>query len=229
MQKHVIVTGGTRGIGRAIVEELARDYRVTVLWRSTEPMALPRGVTSVRVDLSSVAQCQSILDHLPEGPIHGLVNNAGSFAPSDISGFDAGPVLDMVQVNVVAPALILAAMLPRMGPGSRVVNISSVNAELPPMGGMLYGASKAALNAWTKGAAKELGPKGICVNAVAPGAVNTPESPRSPELTAKFEALTALGQLATPSDIAGTALFLMGDAASHITGEVIRVSGGYRL
>ncbi|MEM1237212.1 MAG: SDR family oxidoreductase [Pseudomonadota bacterium] len=229
MDKRIIITGGTRGIGRAIVKELSADYRVTAVWHSTEPEGLPENVATVRADLRSETGCQDILAQLSDGPVHGLVNNAGYFAASEISGFDAQDVLAMMHVNAVAPAQLLAALLPRMDAGSRVVNISSVNADLPPMGAALYGASKAALNAWTQGAAKELGPRGITVNAVAPGAVNIPEAPRSPDLTAKFEELTALGQLASTKDIANTVRFLLSDAASHITGEVIRVSGGYRL
>lgn len=93
----------------------------------------------------------------------------------------------------------------------------------------MFGASKAALELWTRGMAKELGPRGIRVNAVAPGAVNDPQNPRPPELAAEFEKLTALGRLPSPSDIAAAVCFLAGDGASFITGEVLTVSGGYRL
>ena len=94
---------------------------------------------------------------------------------------------------------------------------------------MLYGASKAALDLWTRGTAKELGPRGIRVNAVAPGAVNTPEQPRDAALTQAFTEQTALGRLATPQDIASAVRYLSSDAAAAITGEVLTVSGGYRL
>ena len=121
------------------------------------------------------------------------------------------------------------AALPHLQPGAVIVSISSVNAVLPPQGAAIYGASKAALDLWTRGMAKELGPRGIRVNAVAPGAVNIAEAPRDPELTRRFEEMTALGRLARAEDIAAAVRFLASDAASAITGEVLTVSGGYRL
>ncbi|MEO0677207.1 MAG: SDR family oxidoreductase [Pseudomonadota bacterium] len=230
--KTVIVTGGATGIGRGIVERLAPEYRVLALWHQHAPDALPDGVMTVRGDLTTAAGLEAILAEINaqvDGPIHGLVNNAGLVAESPMDGFDPEPVQAMFQLNTIVPALLLAGVLPRMEAGASVVNISSVNADLPPKGAALYGASKAALNTWTKGAAKELGPRGIRVNALAPGAVNTPEKPRSEELTAAFAGLAALGRVGAPNDIAGVVAFLLSDEAAYLTGEVVRVSGGYRL
>ena len=131
--------------------------------------------------------------------------------------------------SVLAPAALLSAALPHLGAGAAIVNISSVNAVLPPKGASVYGASKAALNLWTRAMAKELGPRGIRVNAVAPGAINIPEAPRSDDLTALFVKDTALGRIGTPRDIARAVRFLAGEAAAFVTGEVLTVSGGYRL
>ena len=100
---------------------------------------------------------------------------------------------------------------------------------LPPEGAALYAASKAALNNWTKALANELGPKGIGVNAVAPGAVNTPDEPRPAEVVQMFADATALGRIADPRDIADAVAFLASDKARFITGEVLTVAGGYRL
>ncbi|MEM9435896.1 MAG: SDR family oxidoreductase [Pseudomonadota bacterium] len=229
MPQHILVTGGTYGIGRGIAEDLAKDHRVTVFWHRTEPVDLPNGVGARQVDLRDFeASAEAVRDVARDG-LHGIVNNAGALAQSAVDGFEPAPVQGMFDLNVIAPAVLLAAALPHMERGAAVVNISSVNADLPPMGAALYGASKAALNVWTRGAAKELGPRGIRVNAVAPGAVNVPEAPRSEELTAKFADLKALGRVGAPDDIAGVVRFLLSDAARFITGEVIRVSGGYRL
>ena len=225
----IIVTGGTRGIGRGIVEALAAEHRVVAFWNSTAPRDLPAGVASLQADLSAAEACRTAIATLPEGEITGIVNNAGLVTPSAIEGFDAAAIEKMFAVNTIAPAILLAEALPRMGAGASVVNISSVNADLPPMGAAFYGASKAALNLWTRAAAKELGPKGIRVNAVAPGASNTPDNNRSDELTARFVELTALGRVGAPADIAGVVRFLMSPDAAFISGEVIRVSGGYRL
>ncbi len=145
----------------------------------------------------------------------------------DLGNYDAHDIAvckALFQMDVSFPAA-----LPHLGLGERVVNISSVNAVLPPMGAAIYGASKAAQNLWTRAMAKELGPRGIRVNAVAPGAVNTPEAPRPEALTRAFEELTALGRLATPRDIAAAVRFLASDAAGAITGHVLDVNAGYRL
>jgi len=123
----------------------------------------------------------------------------------------------------------LAAALPHLQSGAAVVNISSVNAVLPPKGAALFGASKAALNLWTRAMAKELGSKGIRVNAVAPGAINIAENPRPAGLTELFVKETALGRIGTPQDIARAVRFLASEDARFVTGEVLTVSGGYRL
>lgn len=148
---------------------------------------------------------------------------------SPVSSFDEGTFREMNDINVLAPHGLLAAALPHLQKGASIVNISSVNAVLPPKGAALYGASKAALDLWTRAMAKELGSSGIRVNAVAPGAVNIPEAPRDATLTRAFVEMTALGRLALPSDIAAAVRFLASDAASAITGEILTVSGGYRL
>jgi NAD(P)-dependent dehydrogenase (short-subunit alcohol dehydrogenase family) len=97
------------------------------------------------------------------------------------------------------------------------------------MGAAAYSASKAALNCWTKAMAKELGPRGIRVNAVAPGATERLESPRSPDLIKLFVEMTALGRIGVTDDIAAAVRFLARDAANFVTGESLNVNGGYRL
>jgi 3-oxoacyl-[acyl-carrier protein] reductase len=163
------------------------------------------------------------------GRLDVIVNNAGSVVPSSPDACDLQALSQMLAINLLAPQALLAAALPYLKPGASVISISSVHAVLPPMGAALYGASKAGLNTWTRGIAKELGPRGIRANAVAPGAVNTDDRPRDPDLTAKFEDLTAMGRLAGAGDIAQAVRFLASEAASSITGEILTVSAGYRL
>lgn len=231
MSKVALVTGGARGIGRAIALELARDHRVAITWRSTEPQGLPDDVLTIRADLARpdaparvVAQ---VVAHF--GGLDVIVNNAGQVAMSPAEGFDPVAAQGILAVNLVAPAALLSAALPHLRPGAAVVNISSINAALPPRDASVYGASKAGMNLWTRAMAKELGPRGIRVNAVAPGAINTPEEPRPTALTRQFVEETALGRIGRPDDIARAVRFLSGDAAGFITGEVLTVSGGYRL
>ena len=157
------------------------------------------------------------------------MNNAGTIAGSPVDSFDQDAFRGIFDVNVLASHGLVAAALPYLGHGASVIGISSVNAVLPPKGAAVYGASKAALDLWTRAMAKELGQHGIRVNAVAPGAVNTTHAPRDAALTQAFIDMTALGQLAEPSDIADAVCFLASERARAITGEVLTVSGGYRL
>lgn len=234
MTKVALVTGGARGIGRAIAAEFLRDHRVAITWRTTEPGSgapKPGDWLPIRADLRDAAGAGAVIDAVIArfGRLDVIVNNAGVIAMSPLEACDAGAALDNFAVNVVAPAALLAAALPHLKPGAAVVSVSSVNAVLPPKGAALYGASKAALNLWTRAMAKELGPRGVRVNAVAPGAIETPEAPRPADLTAAFVKDTALGRIGRPQDIAAVVRFLAGDAAGFITGEVVTVSGGYRL
>ena len=142
---------------------------------------------------------------------------------------DAPDAARAFDVNVMANNSLLTAALPHLKPGASVVAISSVNARLPTRGAALYSASKAALDTWIRAMAKELGPQGIRVNGVAPGAIEIPEAPRDPDMVDAFVGMTALGRIGTPDDIAAAVRFLCSDAASFVTGEILTVSGGYRL
>ncbi|WP_223422434.1 SDR family NAD(P)-dependent oxidoreductase [Tateyamaria pelophila] len=230
-QKVALVTGGARGIGRAIALALSRDHSVAITHRTTAPTGLPVDMLCIEADLADVkthgAVVRRVLDRF--GRIDLVVNNAGTVAPSSLESVEYEAYRAMFDVNVLAPHGLLAAALPHLAAGSAVINISSVNAVLPPRGASLFGASKAALELWTRGMAKELGPRGIRVNGVAPGAIDVEDAPRSAELRQLFIGETALGRLGTPEDIAAVVCFLASDQAAFMTGEVLTVSGGYRL
>lgn len=226
-----LITGGARGIGRAIAADLARDHAVAITCFDSAPEGLPDGALAIRADLrdpaSPAAVMAAVIDRF--GRLDVIVNNAGVLEPSPVDAFDQDAYRAIFDVNVIAPHGLLSAALPYLGAGAAIVCISSVNAVLPPKGAAMYGASKAALDLWTRAMAKELGPRGIRVNAVAPGAVNRPEDPRDAALTQAFVDLTALGRLATPDDIAAAVRYLAGEQSACVTGEVLTVSGGYRL
>lgn len=226
-----LVTGGARGIGRVIAEDLARDHDLCVTWLTTDPGDALPGALWLQADLAQPGAAVQVVAEVMArfGRLDVIVNNAGQVVGSPADACDMQALTQMLAINLLAPQALLAAALPHLEQGASVVSISSVNAVLPPMGAALYGASKAGLNTWTRGIAKELGPCGIRVNAVAPGAVNTDDRPRDPDLTAKFEDLTAMGRLAGAQDIADAVRFLASPAAASITGEVLTVSAGYRL
>jgi len=230
-QKVALVTGAARGIGRAIALDLSLDHAVAIGHCSTAAEGLPDPILTVAGDLADPAHHKALIAAVIDrfGRIDVIINNAGSVASSPVDDFDLAACRAMLDVNVLAPHGVLSAALPYLQAGSVVVNISSVNAVLPPGGASLFGASKAALELWTRGMAKELGPRGIRVNAVAPGAIDIDDAPRSPELRQRFLDATALDRLGTPGDIAAAVRFLASDQAAFITGEVLTVSGGYRL
>lgn len=232
--KTALITGGARGIGRAIAENLARDHRVAITYNSTPPIALLQTfpeIKAIQADLSDANSPAQIIDKALDalGQIDLIVNNAGAIEMTPIDGVDIAAETRLMSVNLIAPMALLSAAIPHLARGASVVNISSSNAVLPAMGAAGYSASKAAMNTWTRGAAKELGSKGIRVNAVAPGAIERIESPRPAELVAKFVEMTALGRIGIPEDIAKAVRFLASDEASFITGQILDVSGGYRL
>jgi len=231
MDKVALVTGGARGIGRAIVEELARDHQVAFTWLTSEPAAGGAEILSLQSDLTQPGEPERVVAEVIDsfGRLDLIVNNAGAVESSPKHEFDADIQRFILDLNLLVPAALLAAALPHLQRGANIVSISSVNAVLQPRDAVTYGASKAALNLWTRGMAKELGPQGIRVNAVAPGAINIPEAPRPDDLTELFVKETALGRVGMPEDIAKVVRFLASDSAGFITGEVLTVSGGYRL
>ena len=231
MHRVALVTGGSRGIGCAIVQNFMKDHCVAATWLSTPPAPLLEGALAIQADLMEKSAPKMIVSAVMErfGRLDVIVNNAGLIEASALDCFDAEAAGRMFQVNLLAAQSLLSAALPYLLPGSAIVNISSVNSVLPPYGAALYGASKAAQNLWTRAMAKELGGRQIRVNAVAPGAVNIPEEPRSDELVETFARETALGRIASLDDIARAVRFLASDEASFITGEILTVSGGYRL
>lgn len=227
-RKSILVTGGASGIGAGIVAELQRDHEVLVHYNSTAPQA---DLASVQGDLTDpdvpARLIAAALDRF--GRLDGIVHNAGDISASPLDAYDRDGYARMFDVNLFTAQGVLAAALPHFQAGAAMVSISSVNAVLPPKGAAMYGASKAALELWTRGAARELGARGIRINAVAPGAIDIPSSARDDSLKQAFIDMTALGRMGTPGDIAGVVRFLLSDAAAFITGEVLTVSGGYRL
>ncbi|WP_171099813.1 SDR family NAD(P)-dependent oxidoreductase [Ruegeria sp. HKCCD7255] len=233
MDKVALITGGARGIGRAIVEELRRDHQVAFTYLNSEPSEdlLQGNALAIRSDLTEEGQAEAVVAQVIArfGRLDVIVNNAGAVLMLPKEAFNWQDQQAILDLNLSVPAALLSAALPHLKAGAAIVNISSINAVLPPRGAATYGASKAGLNLWTRAMAKELGPEGIRVNAVAPGAINIPEAPRPEELTALFVKDTALGRIGRPEDIAKAVRFLASDAADFITGEILGVGGGYRL
>jgi NAD(P)-dependent dehydrogenase (short-subunit alcohol dehydrogenase family) len=247
MQRVMIVTGGSQGIGAAIAQLAgARDYAVALTYRSSRERAeavaadiVAAGGRAIAVQ-AEMADETSILSlfrrvDLAFGPLTVLVNNAGTPGPAGTIDAITAAVLDEVMaVNVRAPFLLIREAVVRMatdrgGAGGSIVNISSRAAELGGANEWIqYAASKGALDSLTIGAAKELGPRGIRVNAVSPGLIQTDLHARSglPNRLEKLLPGVPMGRVGSAEEVAQTVLWLASDEASYISGAIVPISGG---
>ncbi|AQZ63899.1 3-oxoacyl-[acyl-carrier protein] reductase [[Actinomadura] parvosata subsp. kistnae] len=237
--KRVLVTGGTRGIGRATVLAFAQAGAHVLACHHTEGEdsdSLARELKElgdrnrvVRADVTDSADNRRLAGTVEEelGGLDVLVNNVGvdGSAPfATISGEEWQRLLDY---NVTSAYLVTQAMLGVLADGASVVNIGASAALRGRPNAVHYSASKAALVGFTRGLCKELGPRGIRVNLVAPGLTETePGAGLPPQAVERIVAITALGRLCRPNDVAGAVLFLAGDTSQYISGVTLNVDGG---
>ena len=225
-----VVTGGARGIGLAITRALiAHGVRVHVFDVASGAGDDAAAYMFHRVDITDSAAVAEAVSKLPPD-VSLLVNNAGITRDRSAVNMSDDEWSSVLSVNLTgAFHMILAPSMRKAGYG-RIVNITSINGIRGKFGQANYSASKAGLIGLTKTLARELGPKGVTVNAVAPGMVMTDMALALPaEIVDKAKAESVMPTLATPEDVANAVLFLLSDAASRITGEVIRVDAGQYL
>jgi 3-oxoacyl-[acyl-carrier protein] reductase len=239
--KTALVTGGSRGIGRAIVERLARDgARVVFGYHSNSAAAdeVERAVAAnggrasgFRADLGEPGGVQKLLayadDHV--GDLDILVNNAAAqFSPVAIAEVSEEAYERVMTVNTKAVFFALQHAARHMRDDGRIINISTLNTVRPAPGIALYAASKGAVEQFTAVAARELGPRGITVNTVSPGATDTDllRSTNTEEGLARAVMMTPLGRLGEPADVADVVAFLAGPDARWVTGQNIHATGG---
>jgi len=223
-----LVTGGARGLGRAMAEALAAAGAIVHVLDAAAPER-PSGQIDWHIgdirDADAVADCVAAL---PRPPLL-LVNNAGITRDRTIVRMTDAEWGDVLDVNLTGAFNLIRACAPGMTEAGfgRIVNITSINGLRGKFGQANYSAAKAGLIGLTRTAARELGRKGITVNAVAPGMVLTDMSRALPgDLLDRAVAETALGALAAPADIADAVLFLLSAAARRVTGQVLQVDAG---
>ncbi|MFB9909554.1 SDR family oxidoreductase [Allokutzneria oryzae] len=240
MGSNAVVTGGSRGIGRAIVRRLARDgAHVVFAYASNaeaaaevERLVAEEGgkAHGVRVDLAepgSVARLfEAAEEHLDGLDI--LVNNAGTAMPASIADTTEADYDRVMALNTKAVYLAIQHAARHMRDGGRIITISTMNVRLPFPSTSAYGGSKAAAELFTQVAARELGARQITANVVRPGATETELllSSNKPEVLAMLGQMTSLGRVGQPEDVADVVGFLAGPDGRWLTGEVLNASGG---
>lgn len=231
-----LVTGGASGMGLATVAKLARDgFRVVMVDRAADLagreqqrlQALGLEVEAQVLDLTDEQAVRALIRALP--PITALVNNAGIFEERKFLEVSNDDFRRAYEINLIAAATLTQETVRKMPDGGRIVNIAS-RAYLGARNHPHYVASKAAIVSYTRAAAMELAPRGILVNAIAPGLIDTPIlRALTPERLAAQLALQPTGKAGRPEDIAQAVSFLVSPDMGFITGQVLFVDGGKSL
>jgi 3-oxoacyl-[acyl-carrier protein] reductase len=240
--RNVVVTGGTRGLGLAMSRTLAgAGYRVIALARngSEELSAASRaaadgGIGAIEFracDLSDVSAIAPLVKSLRAdlGPLYGLINNAGLGTSGLLATMREPEIQRLIQLNTLAPIILSKYVLKSMMAQreGRIVNIASIVATTGYSGLSVYSATKASLIGFTRSLAREVGPLGITVNALAPGFIATEMTQDLDEAQrGKIAGRSALKRMAEPLDVARTLEFLLGEAGRNITGTVITIDAG---
>ena len=242
--KVALVTGASKGIGAGIAKELAAQGASVVVNYASSAAGAQRVVDAitqaggkaiaVQADIADPAALERLFAAAKEayGHLDILVNNAGVYAFGPIETVTKEAISAMFETNVTGLLLATKAALALFPAGSgNIINIGSVVGEMPPPGAAIYVGTKGAVNSITRSLAKELGPKGIRVNAINPGVVVT-EGFKAAELEGDFEQFmisqTPLGRSGQPEDIATLVAFIASSDAGWVTGSLIDAAGGWR-
>lgn len=242
--KVALVTGGSRGIGRAIVEQLAAEGAVvTFLYRSNaaaaeEVVAAARAcgleVTAEQTDVRDPGACNQAVARTVQrhGRIDVLVNNSGVVRDTLLGFLTEDALRSVIDTNVAGVFHMTRAAVRHMirQRSGKIINLSSVSGEKGGRGQTNYAASKGAVNGFTRALAVELAPRGITVNAVAPGVIETEMSRDVTTLAAEtIRARILLRRFGLPAEVAYTVVYLASRYADYITGQVVYVDGGFKM
>jgi 3-oxoacyl-[acyl-carrier protein] reductase len=238
--KIAFIQGGSRGIGAAIAKRLAANGAIVALTYISSPERAAQVVAdieaaggralAIRADSADADAIKGAVAQAAEafGRIDILVNNAGVLALGAIDDFSLEDFDRTLAINVRSVFVATQAAVKHMSEGGRIINIGSTNAErMPFAGGGPYAMSKAALVGLTRGLARDLGPRGITINNVQPGPVDTEMNPASGEFAETLKGMMALGRYGTDQEIAGFVAYLASPEAAYITGASLTIDGGF--
>lgn len=237
--KRALVTGASRGIGAAIALALANrgaDVAITYERSADRAAEVVRAIEergriglAIQADSAAAAAVKRSVNEAVErlGGLDILVNNAGIARYGAVAEMDLIDIDALLNVNVRSVVLASQAAIPHLGQGGRIISIGSCLAERVPFPGVtVYSMTKSALLAFTRGLARELGPRDITANLVQPGGTDTDMNPADGAQSDDIRGLTPLGRYGTPEDVAAAVAFLVSPAARQITGSVVTVDGG---
>src|SRR5262245_50426779 len=238
--KCALVTGGSRGIGAAIVKRFANEGANVALTYASSPdpanevamsvRALGAKSLAIKADSADANALTAAVDRTATefGGLDILVNNAGIAIMAPVDEFTLEDFDRILAVNVRAVFVAIRAAVKHMKGGGRIINIGSTNADrMPFAGGAIYAMSKSALQGLVQGAARDLGPRGITINNVQPGPVNTDLNPDSGDFAEMLKKVTAIPRYATADEIAGMVAYLASAEASYVTGANLMIDGGF--
>jgi 3-oxoacyl-[acyl-carrier protein] reductase len=238
--KVALVTGGSRGIGAAIAKRLAADGAAVALTHSASPAKADEVVRSIKAAggkalaiKADAADTEAVRLAVAKtigafGGIDILVNNAGVGTIAPIEQFSLEDFDKLIAVNVRGLFVATQEAARHMREGGRIIHIGSTNKErMPFVGGSVYALTKAAVAGFTKGVARDLGPRGITVNNVQPGPIDTDTNPADGDFAKTLVPITALERYGNTDEIASFVAFLASSEASYITGASLLADGGF--
>lgn len=238
--KAALVTGGSRGIGAAIALRLAQDGADVALTYTSSPdkaqavvaqiEAMGRRAVAIKADMAVAEAVRAAIRSAHErfGRLDILVNNAGVGAFAPLETFSIESFDNTFDVNVRGVFVATQAAAALMGDGGRIITIGSVNADrMPFAGGAVYAASKAALVGLTRGLARDLGPRGITVNNIQPGPVDTDMNRSDGPFSEALKGLMAIPKYGTGADVAALVAYIADPDTRYLTGASLTIDGGF--
>lgn len=240
--RRALVTGGSRGIGAEIVRRLSADgaavaFTYSASAASAEKLAAELAgdgatVVAIQADAADGAQSAAAVERAVAdlGGLDIVVNNAGVAHIAPIDDFPAEEFARLVAINIGSTYWTTRTAIKHLGEGARIINIGSINADrIPGPGLSVYGLTKGAMSSFTRGLARDLGDRGITVNNVQPGPINTDANPDHGDFAESLKAVTTQGRYGHTTDVASLVAFLAGPESGYITGANLNVDGGFTV